>query len=41
MIIKKRLDFFIINCEWKLDSDNITICVKSKKKYIIHSFWDV
>ena len=39
MIIIKGLDFFII-CEWKLDFDDI-ICVKSERKYNIHSFWDL
>ena len=37
----KRFGFFIIICEGKLDFDNTIICVKSERKYNIHSFWDV
>ena len=37
----KRIGFFIIICEWKLDFDSNIICVKSERKYNIHSFWDL
>ena len=33
--------FHIFICEWKLDFDNIIICVKSERKFKIHSFWDL
>ena len=35
----RKLGFFIILCEWKLDFDNNIICVKSEKKYSINCFW--
>ena len=35
----ERFEFYIIICEWKLDFDNVIICVKSEKKYNIQSFW--
>ena len=28
---KKKIGFYTILCNWKLDFDNITICVKSER----------
>ena len=36
-----KLGFFIIIYDWKLDFNKIIICVKSERRYNIHSFWDL
>ena len=35
----ERFGFYIIMCEWKLDFDNIIVCVKPERKYTNYSFW--
>ena len=37
----EMLGFYLTIYEWKLDFDNIIICVKSERKCNIHSFWDL